>query len=202
MLKKSSKNSYEQYAIRRLAQEKTLELITELQRIALGRITFESNLEELAESIQDLLKLLKRRKIEADSVSEQLSDILRVITLPPSNSDIIKAIDTLLQRGWGRPSAETVDYSMFIDMDPTEAQKHVQASLIARALQGDVAAQQAYLRLPSQIEVLGLGDEDLDATRLNEEDMAIFMSLVEKMRTAPLPPAPPLSSTIKREAKR
>ncbi len=182
MLKKSSKNSYEQYAIRRLAQEKTLELITELQRIALGRITFESNLEELAESIQDLLKLLKRRKIEADSVSEQLSDILRVITLPPSNSDIIKAIDTLLQRGWGRPSQETVDYSMFIDMDPTEAQKHVQASLIARALQGDVAAQQAYLRLPSQIEVLGLGDEDLDATRLNEEDMATFMGLVEKMR--------------------
>lgn len=178
-------DSYGQMSLRMMARQHSEDLIQELSRIALGRRTFDQHVVEFTKVAGELLTQFKRRKISAPDTIEDLRKLISKVTAPPSDSDIIKSSDILLNRGWGRPTTETLDFENYLGMDPATARDHVQAALVARAIQGDVSAQQAFLRLPTQIEVGILGDEELDASQLNDEEMAIFLSLIEKMKPRP-----------------
>lgn len=181
-LKKAKGDSFDEYSARIEARQHTTAAFHELSRILGSRRTFEEELIEAADSIRALTKLLRARKIQAPALLDQLRDILSRILTPSDDADIIKAADILLQRGWGRPKTETLPLDRFIGLSDKEAKEVVRASLIARAIEGDVAAQQAFLKLPTQLEILGLGDDHLDTTHLTEDDMTIFLGLVDKMR--------------------
>lgn len=181
--------SYEQMTLRKMAREDTGLYLNELRRVALGRQTIDAELQVLTEEVAKLTTALKRRKMDGHEAVSALHDIVAKVSTPPDTSDMLKAIDMLLLRGWGRPSNETVDYSDFIEMDETRAASMVKAALIAKAMTGDVAAQQAVLRLPTQVEILGIGDDELDASNLDEKDLATFLSLIEKMKTGKSKPS-------------
>lgn len=165
-----------------MARRHSAELVDELSRIALGRKTLDSQLVEFTEAVQGLTVALRRKKMDGHNAVEELTSLMDKLTKPPSDSDIIKASDILLNRGWGRPTTETLDYQEFLGMDTDKARETVQAALVARAIQGDVSAQQAFLRLPTQIEIGILGDEELDASQLSEDELSLFLSLIEKMK--------------------
>jgi len=174
--------SFDQFNARHLARQYCADAIAEVARIAMGRRTLDTHIVEFNSKADSLLRALKSRKLDGHSAAEQLQHLVSRVNCPPGDSDIIRASDILLNRGWGRPTNEGLDFEAYIGMDDEKAREHVQAALVARAIQGDVAAQQAYLRLPTKLEVGILGDEQLDAGLLDESELALFLSLVEKMR--------------------
>lgn len=181
--KKPVGESYESYCLRHLAKANTETIIHELNRIVTGRSTFDADVVKLEKSVSDCVTLIKKRKLDAQELIDDLSELVRFLKYPPSDSDIIRASDLLLQRGWGRPSTESPPgYERFVGMDDQQAREMVRASMIARAVEGDVTAQQNVLRLPSRIEVLGIGEGNLDASHLTDDEMSTFLGLIEKMR--------------------
>lgn len=177
--------TYEQMTLRQMAREDTHLYLSELKRIALGRVLFDEQLIKLNEGVKELTLLLKRRKMDGHEAVSSLQDLLDEVGSPPDQANILKAIDMMLMRGWGRPATESVDYMEFLDIGEGRAASMVKAALIAKAMAGDVSAQQAVLRLPTQIEISGIGEDELDASLLSEEDLALFLSLVEKMKGTP-----------------
>lgn len=181
--KKTTGESYESYCLRHLARANTETIINELNRIVTGRITFDAEIQKLEKSVSECVTLIKKRRLDAQELVENLNQLVRFLKYPPSDGDVIRASDLLLQRGWGRPSTESPPgYERFVGMDDQQAREMVRASMIARAVEGDVTAQQNVLRLPSRIEVLGIGEGNLDASHLTEDEMSTFLGLIEKMR--------------------
>lgn len=180
--KPAVEDTYVEYSAKLKAREYTPLAFDQLGRILNSKATFEQQIVDLEEAIREFTLQLKRRKLDGQLIVEKLNRLLDTISKPADDSDIIKASDLLLQRGWGRPKVESHPLDRFIGIDDKQAREVVRAALIARAVDGDVAAQQAVLRLPSQVEILGIGDEHLDASILSEEEMTVFLSLIEKMK--------------------
>lgn len=177
------KSDYQEFCARSEARRSGMTAITELKRIVESRENWYASIDTLTEAINDLTSQLRRKKIDAISLIEKLERVVNRLSEPASDSDVIKAADILLNRGWGRPKIESNHWGQYMGMDDVEAREVVRASLIARAVDGDVAAQQAVLKLPSRVEILGIGDGNFDTSNLTEEDMAVFMSLIQKMNS-------------------
>lgn len=174
--------TYVEYTAKLQAREHTPLAFSELNRILSSKNTFDQQVSDLEDTIREFTTQLKRRKLDGHVVVDRLGKFLNKVQLPSSDADIIRAADLLLQRGWGRPKVESHPLDRFIGMDDKQAREVVRAALIARAVDGDVSAQQAVLRLPSQVEILGIGDDQLDAGNLSDSEMTLFLSLIEKMK--------------------
>lgn len=186
---KRRQRSYEQESLRHLARANTVSLIQSLEQIALSRLKQNEDVKELAEAVKSLASGIKGRKVQVPEAFKRLERLLDKVSSPSPDPDIIRAATALLERGWGKPALEAPEPSDLDVNDSASTELAVRRAMLAKALAGDVAAQQVWLKLPTALELRGgltnLSPQAMAA--LSEDELATFMALVTKLQKAAEP---------------
>jgi hypothetical protein len=86
-----------------------------------------------------------------------------------------------MTRGWGRPNVEEVPAIRGIEhLSDDDCNAMVREALLARAVSGDVTAQQVWLKIPTRVELTqALTPERLGL--LNDNEMETFQKIMCKL---------------------
>ena len=172
-------------SLKLIARARTVELIEELQEIALARVKEREEVADLTTAVQNLTKTIRAKRIDVGEVEDELKSLVKRVSQRPSDGDVIKAISTLLERGWGKPAQESPELPKGLDVNNDEdVATAVRRSMVASALSGNTAAQQVILKMPTMVDVTGnlLSVTPEAISKLSDEELAALTGIMAKLQ--------------------